>query len=672
MDTTAGTQLKLTDLLAIGWAMGLTLVYLARDNGLLLLVQFGQLAAASLQTTRVGPYFGIFLLGRIADGVCVAALFASAFAMGAVATARLLPDRTPLGALFALGVGLWIMAVGVLVIGAFSVPKVPLMFCGLIAWALPAPRKLLGSSLRSDESLDAWGKAMLVCLIGAALLNLPGALVPPFEYDELEYHLGAPAEYIRAGHIGFLPHNFYSNMPQLTEMLYLLGLVTTSDGAAKLLHWMFGVFAAVTVYSVATSLWTRKVGITAAALFYCTPFVQDLSQTGRVDLATTFFAALAFGGLLSWKREEVNRYLWLSALATGAAVATKWPAVGIALLPALGFVFLARRSWRLTLCYGLVAGVAVAPWLVKNWVLAGNPVYPLLYGLFPSPHWSAAQAALFAQRHSPTFDGDGIVQVVGRIWQFSFTEPGAVPLLLMAAPLVLLIRKRDPGACRAAGLFLASYAGWYLLTFRPWRFLLPAFPLAAMVGAYALESVSFGKRASVVLRIAIGVVMMFSLARMAMSNLVDVEDYRRVPPMMNPIQYSLGQVSREEFVSRMGGGLFEPVVWMNHNLPAAARVLYLGEARVYYEKFPVLWSTAFDQHPLAALVSKSANSEELRALIRARGITHVYVNQYELTRLSRNYGYLNGLNWAIVEDLLNRHARVIHEHGPYVVYALES
>jgi hypothetical protein len=79
-------------------------------------------------------------------------------------------------------------------------------------------------------------------------------MAPPFEYDELEYHLGALADYQRAGRIVFLPHNFYSNMPQLTEMLYLLAKTTTSDIAAKLLHWLFGLLAAAAVYGVAQTI----------------------------------------------------------------------------------------------------------------------------------------------------------------------------------------------------------------------------------------------------------------------------------------------------------------------------------------------------------------------------------------------------------------------------------
>lgn len=637
------TSSRLGVLLAIGWVVSLALIYLVRYDGWFLPAQF----VASLPVPRIGPHFAGFVVSRLADTVCVVALLASAFGVGAVALDKFLPDRTRLSALFALGAGLWIMATGVLVVGAFSVAKVPVMFGGLLAWALPAPRKFLRLSPLSQESLDAWSKVMLACVVVAALFNLPGTLSPPFEYDELEYHLGAPAEYIRAGHIIFLPYNFYSNMPQLTEMLYLLGMVTSSDGAAKLLHWAFGVLAAGAVYAVATQVWTRRIGITAAALFYCTPFVQDLSQTARVDLATTFFATLAFSALLMWWRDGRDQYVWLSALVAGGALATKWTAGAVVLVPPV-VMLLTRKRLRLAIAYVSLAGAAVLPWLVKNWLLAGNPVYPLLYDVFPSPFWSAEQSALFAGKHYPEFGWLAVAQFLGLICRYSFSEPRAVPLLLTVAPLILLVRRADASARRAGWLFVAAYAGWFALTFRPWRFLFPAFPLAAMMGAYALEQVTGERLARLVVRGAVLSVMVVSLTALGLNDVMDAEEPSRTPPQVSFLSNALGQNSRDEFVAWVGRGTFEPVVWMNQNLPARARVLYVGEARAYYARQQAIWSTAFDVFP------------------PTNGVTHVYVNYSELNRLHDHYGYPRGLD---VEALLRR-AREVYRNRFAAVYAL--
>lgn len=657
------TRPDLARVIPVVWVVGLAVVYLLRYGAWLLPFQLVELAGGTLETLKAGPYLGSFWLARLADFVCVIAMLATAFAAGTIATSRLLLEKSLLTGLIALGVGLWLMAVAVLAVGVVSVSKIPFVFAGLACWLLPGPRQFLRRRSASAGALDGWAKLMLACILMAAVLNLPGTMAPPFEYDELEYHLGAPAEYIRAGRIEFLPHNFYSNMPQLTEMLFLLGMTTASDIAAKMLHWVFGLLGAVAVYAIAARLWTRNVGLTAAALFYCTPFVQDLSQTARVDLATAFFGTLAFGALLVRWDEGENRAVWASALCAGAAVATKWLAVPVIVLPVVA-ALLVRRRFSAAFGYPLIVAVCVSPWLVKNWVFAGNPVYPLVSNVFASPHWSAEQALMFASKHYPSFGAEAAVELFTTFWRYSFSEPRAVPLLLMTAPLMLLVRKADPAARRAGWLFVAAYGGWFLFTFRPWRFLFPAFPLAAMVGAYALEAAGRGRWQQITLRATVAVVLAVSLAGLGLNTVIDVESPERVPPKLNFLNYALGRVSRDEFVARMGRGTFEPVVWMNQNLPASAKVLYVGEARTYYDRHAVLWSTAFDQPPFRWLAGRDWMPE-----LRRLGVTHIYVNRSELVRLQRNYGYLENLDWHFFGRWLEQ-TRVVHQSETGIVCEL--
>ncbi|MGO9245018.1 MAG: ArnT family glycosyltransferase [Verrucomicrobiia bacterium] len=664
---------EFTRLLAILWVVGLALVYLIRYGAWALPFQLAAVVSASMSGFHVGPHFREFWTGRMYEGGCIIGIVAASLGLGATVAGRLIARRDVLGMLFALGIGLWFLAVLVLVSGALSVAKVPCTFLTLACWLLPAPRKFVGDFHVSTERTDSWAKLMLACILLAAALNLVGVLAPPFEYDELEYHLGALADYQRAGRIVFLPHNFYSNMPQLTEMLYLLAKTTTSDIAAKLLHWLFGLLAAATVYGVAQRLWSKAVGLTAAALFYCTPFVQDLGQTARIDLATAFFATLAFGALVLWMEEEEKReLLWLSALGVGGAAATKWPAIAVVLLPAAaGMIF--RRKYRLLAGFVLVVVAVVAPWLVKNWLLTGNPVYPLLYRLFPNPHWNAEQALIFSERHAPMFGLATVTELFTLPWKYSFVEAGAVPLLLLTTPLLLLVPHAQPAAKRAGWLFVGSYAGWFCFTFRPWRFLFPAFGMAAVAAAFAMEKLGKDAMVRITMRVSVGLVMAASLTSLALNDLVDVGDPSRTPPQMSFAQYALGQFTRDEFVASVGKGVLEPIIWMNENLPAGAKVLYVGEARAYYAKQSVVYSTAFDQNPLTAMSRAARTPEELVAALRTQGITHVYVDYPELNRLRHGYSYMTDANWSLIKDVLDQEqfAKAVHTSGRRIVYELE-
>ena len=602
--------------LAGGWAAALAILFLFHSNAWLQPVWLYQV----LPSLRLGPHFTEFWRTRILDvGWCLAVL-ATAFAVGSLLIDRLVRERNLLTGLFAVGVGLWAMATVVLLIGMVSVAQTGWVFLLAGGWFLSAPRAYIRKIHRPE--FNGW----LVLVAVAAGLCLIGALTPPFEYDELEYHLGAPSEYIKAGQIVFLPHNFYSNLPQLTEMLYLLALVTRSGIAAKLLHFSFGLLSAAAIFAVAGKLWSRRVGALAAALFYCVPFVQDLCQTARVDLATTFFAALAFGGVLL--ACDGDQWVPLAGLLAGAALATKWPALAVVCLPAALLLLATRRSVWLTSVFCLLTSVGCLPWLLKNWFLAGNPIYPLWSA---SAHWSAAQAAVFAQKHYARFDLAGWRELFERAWHFSMVETGAVPVLLMTAPACLLLRGNR--RLRLAGaLFLLAYLGWWALTFRPWRFLFPALPLAAWLGAYAFTAAGRWCRGVVL------AVLLVGLTRLALVSVTS-----------GACALVLGQTPEQDFLTQAAPNVFGPFLWMNDNLPATARVLYIGEARVALARSAVVWATAFDQFPANA----------------TNGLTHVYINSSELNRLHDHYGYPRGIDLA---QVLAHLGREIHRAGQNVVF----
>jgi hypothetical protein len=240
----------------------------------------------------------------------------------------------------------------------------------------------------------------------------------------------------------------------------------------------------------------------------------------------------------------------------------------------------------------------------------------------------------------------------------------------MTAPLVLLVSHFEPAAKRTGWLVAGVYASWFCLTFRPWRFLFPTFGMAAVVGAFAMEKLGRDMIVRFALRIAVGIVVLASLATLALNDLVDTENPERVPPQMDFIQYALGQFTRDEFVARVEKGVLESVIWMNENLPSGAKVLYVGEGRVYYAKHPALWSTAFDQQPLTAMSNEAKTTEELLAALRARGVTHVYVNFAEADRLRRGYDYMVGANWNLIQNTLRHNATEVHRTGRGVVYEL--
>ncbi len=144
-----------------------------------------------------------------------------------------------------------------------------------------------------------------------------------------------------------------------------------------------------------------------------------------------------------------------------------------------------HRGLRPLLAYALGWGIVMAPWMIKNVIDTGDPVYPLGYRVFHGRYWDDAMEAKWRAAHGPhpvswKELGNSIVDVAGRSdWQS--------PLYFALAPLALL----RPGTRRLA-LGLWGYAGylffaWWLFTHRLDRFWLPILPVLAVLAGLGAD-----------------------------------------------------------------------------------------------------------------------------------------------------------------------------------------
>ena len=143
----------------------------------------------------------------------------------------------------------------------------------------------------------------------------------------------------------------------------------------------------------------------------------------------------------------------------------------------------------------LAAAVGCGLWFGKNWVLTGNPTYPLLYGVFDGKTWNAEKDAQWNRVHRPhDFSAATLGNDLGRV---VLTSPWLSPLVVPLAALALLgarRRSRPLAASQRLAWQLFAYAAfviavWWLLTHRIDRFWIPVLPvLALLAGAGACWS----------------------------------------------------------------------------------------------------------------------------------------------------------------------------------------
>mgnify|MGYP001373320207 CR=1 FL=1 len=412
---------------------------------------------------------------------------------------------------------------GVLILGVCGLLRPAVLVVGLLALALLGGRETVRAGRETWEAL----RAPTVALSGPSalrgvmvlffIMNATRAFEPPWEYDALEYHFGAPALWLKAGRVTFLDRNVYSNMPQNTEMLYLLSMSLTGstvDGAAlgQLFNAVMGALCALAVRGAVRDMAGRTAGGVAGAVWYAWPGATLYAGTGHVEIAQQLYGVLALWagiGALSEKPGPL-RMAALAGLMTGLAMGVKYPSGLFVAIPAAALCFMAgfragklRMGLAATALAGAVAVASFSPWLVRNTVNTGNPVYPVLYRVFGGANWSAWQEARWQSRHSPGAGSVGEFVSAIRGFFTASEDRTQSELLFVFLPFLVLLRRRNvTAALGVAGYALFCFVAWYLFTHRADRFLAPVVPALA-----ALAGMGFAAIASRPGRMAAGVVL---------------------------------------------------------------------------------------------------------------------------------------------------------------------
>jgi hypothetical protein len=522
---------------------------------------------------------------------------------------------------------------------ALALPIVAEGFCRLAEF-----QKRSAQATPEGDHSGRWSFAAIagfVAIAGPFLWIMAlGAMLPTVDFDAIEYHLQGPKEYYQAGRIAFLPHNVYTSMPFSIEMLHLLGMEVMSDwwlGAlvGQLLVALFAPMAAVLIGLTARRIGSDRAAWVAALAYLTTPWIYRLAVLPYVEGPLCYFHAALIWAVT--RPSTAPRQAALVGLLAGGAMAIKYPALISAVIPFAGWSVWATwrsKEWRIALAYGLGVTIVMAPWLGKNVLDTGNPVYPLGYRVFGGSHWDAASDAKWSAAHGPKSIEAGalfrsVVDVAGRSdWQS--------PLFAALAPLAFLRRGNRIPAGWLAGYSAYLFLTWWLFTHRLDRFWLPILPPLAILAGLGADWVrSRWWLAWLALVLAVSITTNAVYCSTALAGLNDwTEDLaklrRSVPRMLNP-----------------------PLYRLDTELPAGARPLLVGQAAVFHLDRPIVYNTVFDDETIET-IARGRTPREVGEALRRLGITHVYVDWFEVERYRSpgNYGFTPFVTPALFAGLV--------------------
>ncbi len=554
---------------------------------------------------------------------CVAALICAALCLSAGRpAARWLGARGgPLS--LALGTGtafLLLLAAGLTGLyysSLFWTAGVALGAAGLACGPGPSPKRApAGKPLIPRWA--AWGALWLAA--GSAAVNFLGALAPEIGYDSLIQHLADPAQYIAAHRVYFNDLSFLAQHPAAFQMIYGWLMPAGGDAGAKVVHWLFGISAAWALRDWLAGRWPKRDAAVFAAAFYLTPFFGVLSSRAYVDLGLVFYSACAL--LAPWGS-------WLQGVLLGFGMGVKFSG-GILLAGWLAALLLGRDGWRAAARVLAGAAFVSACWGARNWLNAGNPVYPFLYSVFGGLGWDSISAAEYLAEVKSYGAVSGLDGHIAIPWLTFVRDRGALddgslgPLALILAPLALLIR--PAGNSRRLAALAAALWALYIVSPRQVRYALPFLPPTFALLLPAVRRAWLDRPWTVRPGIALLGSLLIVQAGISLS---------AVYLWSNPYPSVTGCLDRHAFLSRIisprdpdtGKSLYmAAAAKLAGTMPPGASGLMLGDGKVYY--LPGRWrvNALFNPRIMKRLISASASGDEVAKRLKQRGITNVLYN----------------------------------------------
>lgn len=515
-----------------------------------------------------------------------------------------LGDKFPLGEelvlCFGLGLGITeIIFLGLGFLGLFYRQLIYLLFFLLLILTLPEWRHFCWRILeefwkkRSGLKITKLSMVLIFLIFLRLLICFLAAQAPITEGDSLWYHLTLPKIFI-AEHKFSDPGYLSSYLTLNTEMLYTGTWLLRNEILAQSLSFLVGgVFLTLAIYFLAKNFLSKSGALLTAFFFITTPLIAWEASTPKNDLFWTFFILLGYFSLWRWLNLPKRNLLTLSALFFGFAFGTKgvlsfFPMIGVVPIFVIDFVKRKKLDLIGLIVFGSVCLLPYFPYLLRNYFLTGNPLFPFLVKTFGAGGLNADWlTTIHRSKYSADLSWPGFLLLPWKITMFPIRYGGDIgPIYLAFLPIGIFLGsiRNKSWLFRVLLFFSFICLGiWYWFLIPSVRYLLPFFPVAAGLAAMAI--IALMQASKFAKRIMIGFLTIYIFTSF-------LTYFFNFEPYWPKLKVAIGLKNREAYLIEQLPYTAD-LLWINDNLSASAKVLlFLNEwQRPFYLDRPFIFAS---------------------------------------------------------------------------------
>jgi len=536
-----------------------------------------------------------YLGNNLQEIVYLAGIILAAFYVG-----DLLLQRLRLGvnglerAFLSISTGLGIMAVLVFLAGAIGAVYIwPFRILTLVPALLGAYR--IGTTV-APGTAKKLGFSVLpnpLSLGIAVLLGLSfiAAWIPTWNYDSLLYHIAVPKFYMLAHKIYYVRDFMPADYPLNGEMLFMLAMVVKDDTVAQLVSYFMAVWLVLGVFVFSRRFYSYRAGVISVALLLTISVFINKVPVNNNDTVLALFTMAAVYALVAWWETRRNGWFYLSGFMLGVTAGSKYSGFFtlffVGLLAIVLLVTTKKKepgavagTVKTVGVFAMAAFVGVGPWLVKNYLFTGNPVYPMLISVFGGRDWMAPATRVFQNTvRNANFVATGALGNLAVLWQLTIRKPVEMtigPALVAFLPFAFKRNRILKGSVFIPLLAAAGFLiPWALLLAQVARFAIPGIVLLIIVVAAGIDRFVGGKRVPGAM-----IALMLGVAVLANTFVLVVDQYKA-------FEIGLALTSHRQFTQR--NTLARMSGFINGRIPADKKIAMVIDNRAYYlNKRPLL------------------------------------------------------------------------------------
>jgi hypothetical protein len=521
------------------------------------------------------------------------------------------------------------------------------------------------------------------------------ALTPPIARDALIHHLAIPKLWLVNGGFYDIKWAVFSYYPMNIDLLYLIPLYFKNDIIPNFIHMGFGIGTAWLIYHYLNRHFNRVAGLLGVLVFVSTPIVLRMSTAAYVDLGLVFFTTASILAFVHWRNDGYEGYKWLliSSIAMGLALGTKYNALVAWVFLSFAVVFLYSRDkgaqWR-AIRYGiiffLVSLCVFSPWLIKNLILTGNPLYPLFKGFFNAginivaPDGSAG-SMVFGGAYMGMFKlreilyGESFWEALlipirfffqGQDYSDRYFDGVLNPILIVLVPFAFMKRSLHDDK-----LFFTLFSVFFILTAffldqLRIRYILPAIPFLSILtvmgimNIFAWTSEKTGPSRSAY----VFVILLFLLVLGAM-NVIYLNKYFQ---SIQPANYILKLETRDAYLKRHIRS-YAAIRYINSHTPPNARIRLLFLAgRGYYLDRIYEDDATHGMDVMRGFAANAGEDKSFRKYLDSLGCTHLLMRMDLFNQFLRDNYPPETIDRLL--RLLSRETEMIYHADGHAVYRL--